>query len=348
MAANFRDPKQKLKHLDACLQEASQYLKKTGFERFDLGNEAGTPIKLADIDLTTLFCEHTFAAPLMILPMTGGVERGAELNRLWARAAEQHRLPMGVGSQRIAIEQGDLAGFFQIRKVAPSAFIFGNLGAANLTRANARELGLRAIAMIEANALFVHFNAIQEACQEKGDTDFCETLQALEIICATLQKEKVKVFAREVGFGLSAAAAKRFLNAGVDGIDCTGAGGTSWSKVEAMCASNEKVARLGNVFADFGIPTADSILNVREVSRDVPLIAGGGVRSGLDVAKAIALGANMAGMARPMLLAATAGEDALHRFIESILLELKVAMFGAGVTNVNGLSKFVFSRPSLF
>jgi isopentenyl-diphosphate delta-isomerase len=336
MTANFRDPNAKLKHIDACLLDQSQYAKRAGFERFDLSNEAGLPICLDDVVLATNFCGREFAAPLMISPMTGGVERGAELNRLWATAAEHFHLPMGVGSQRIAIEQGDRAGFFQIRKVAPTAFLFANLGAANLTRANAKDLALRAVEMIDANALFIHFNAMQEACQ-KADTDFRECLQAMEIICASLREHGVKVFAREVGFGLSKQAAQRFLDAGVDGLDCAGAGGTSWSKVEAMCATSTPEARLGEVFGEWGIPTAQSILNVRSVSPATALIACGGVRSGLDIAKALALGADMVGMARPMLLAANDGEESLHAFIETILHELKVSMFASGTTRLEVL-----------
>lgn len=337
MSGKLRDPNAKIKHIDACLLEQSQYSKSSGFDDFDLVNQAGLALCIDDISLETQFCGRKFSAPLMISSMTGGVERGAELNRLWATAAEKFGLPMGVGSQRIAIEQGDRAGFFQIRRYAPSAFLFANLGAANLTRHNARELALRSVEMIEANAIFIHFNAMQEACQ-KADTDFRECLIALETVCSAMRPLSVKVFAREVGFGLSVEAAKRFLSAGVDGIDCAGAGGTSWSKVEAMCAASERDARLGEVFGEWGIPTAQSIVNVRSVSQTVPLIAAGGIRNGLHVAKALALGANMVGMARPMLLAANEGEEVLHQFIESILHELRVAMFGSGFKSVNEIS----------
>jgi isopentenyl-diphosphate delta-isomerase len=344
MTANFRDPNAKLKHIDACLLDESQYKKSAGFDRFDFSNEAGVPLALDSIDLSTDFCERRFAAPLMISPMTGGVERGAELNRLWAGIAEKFQVPMGVGSQRIAIEEGDRAGLFQLRKIAPTAFIFANLGAANLTRANAGELARKAVDMIEANAMFVHFNAMQEACQN-ADTDFGEALQALEIICSVLRDRNVKVFAREVGFGLSTAATQRFLNAGVDGIDCAGAGGTSWSKVEAMCAENANDKRLGQVFCEWGIPTSQSILNVRAVSRTIPLVATGGVRSGLDVAKAIALGADMVGMARPMLLAANASAEVLEHFVASTLHEIKVSMFGAGIVDIKTLRKINLGSP---
>lgn len=340
MTSHPRDPNAKLKHLDACLLDESQYHKSAGFEAFDLSNEAGMAIRLDDVNLHTTFCERAFAAPLMISPMTGGVERGAELNRMWAQVAEHYQLPMSVGSQRIAIEKGDRAGFFQVRQYAPSAFVFANLGAANLTRSNATDLAQRAVDMVEANALFIHFNAMQEACQG-ADTDFSEALWCLETICGALRARGVKVFAREVGFGLSKDAARRFLNTGIDGLDCSGAGGTSWSKVESMCADSVALSRLGSVFGEWGIPTTQSILNVRQVSPSVPLIASGGVRSGLDVAKALALGADMVGMARPMLLAAHKGEQELHHFVQMILRELKVAMYAAGIRSVASLKNVI-------
>jgi len=336
MNGKLRDPNAKLKHLDACLLEGSQYSKSAGFEQFELINQAGLALSLNDVSTEVEFCSRKFSAPLMISPMTGGVERGADLNRLWARAAQEFGLPMGVGSQRVAIEKEDRAGFFQIRRFAPSAFLFANLGAANLNRYNARELALRAVEMIEANAIFIHFNAMQEACQ-RADTDFRESIVALEAVCAALKPQGVKVFAREVGFGLSPEAARRFIAAGVDGVDCAGAGGTSWSKVEAMCGGDPAQVRLGQVFGEWGIPTAQSIANVRSISNNIPLVAAGGIRSGLDVAKALSLGADMVGMARPMLLAANESEEALHRFIESVLHELRVAMFASGCAEISDL-----------
>lgn len=345
MISKLRDPGAKIKHIDACLLAESQYEKSAGFERFELLNEAGFPIRLGDIDLSTTFCERQVSAPLMISPMTGGVERGAELNRLWAAIAEKFGLPMGVGSQRIAIEQGDRAGYFRIRQYAPKAFIFANLGAANLTRANAVDLSRRAIDMVEANAIFIHFNAMQEACQG-SDTDFRDALHSLELICAAMHVDKVKVFAREVGFGISGEAAKRFLGTGVDGLDCSGAGGTSWSKVESMCVDNRASARLGQIFGEWGIPTTQSILNVRRVSSELPLIASGGLRSGLHIAKSIALGADLAGMARPFLLAADSGEQALDEFIRTTLHELRVAMFAAGISSIAELKRQNISLKS--
>lgn len=332
----MRDPKSKIKHIEACLLPESQYQKSNGFECINLPNEAGAPISLKTIDLTTTFCDKKFNAPLMIAPMTGGLERGAELNRLWARLAEEFQIPMSVGSQRIAIEEGDRAGFFQIRKYAPTAFVFGNLGAANLTRANAVDVALKAVSMVDANALFIHFNAVQEACQ-KGDTDFTEGLVCLELICNALRKDDIKVFAREVGFGISKKAAARFMATGVDGIDCSGAGGTSWARVEAMCADNDESARLGLVFAEWGIPTAESVQNVRLTCPKMPLIASGGIRTGLDIAKALYLGADLAAMARPMLCAASLGEDGLVDFLKDTLHELKIAMFACGALDVYAL-----------
>lgn len=332
MKMNARDPLAKVKHLDACLLEDSQYKKTTGLESIELPNEAGRAIALADVCLAVRFLGKTLAAPLMIAPMTGGVERGQMLNERFARVAEQFQIPMGVGSQRLALENPQLCGLFQVRKWAPTTLIFGNLGAANLTPDNAVNNARRAVEMIKADALFIHFNAMQEACQSDGDVDLRQSLKALEQICSALERDKIPVFAREVGFGLSQMAVRRFLDAGVGGLDCAGAGGTSWAKVESLCASDSAHKKMGQVFGEWGIPTAESIQNVRSVSREVPLVACGGIRNGLDVLKALSLGADVAAMARPFLLAALMGESELEAFVEQCLLELKVGLFGMGKT----------------
>jgi len=332
-----RAPSAKLAHLEACLLDESQYTKSAGFEHFSFVNEAASPLSLASIDTSCTFLKKPLRAPLMIAPMTGGVERGRDLNRLWARAAQHFGLAMGVGSQRVAMENDDLAGSFRVRAHAPDVLLFGNIGAGQLARGFGVEQAKRAVNMIEADALFVHFNAVQEMVQQGGDTDLTDVLSRLSLICDALKKESVPVFAREVGFGLSAGAAKRLIDAGVSGLDCAGAGGTSWSKVEALVATAWAFKRQGELFGEWGIPTTDSIQSVRSVSKDIPLIATGGIRTGIDAAKAIALGADIAAMARPMLVAAIQGEEKLFAAIEEILFSLKGNMFAAGLSNVDAL-----------
>lgn len=331
-----RAPAAKIAHIEACLGSDVEYAKSAGFDAYDFENQAACEITLGDIDTSLFFLGKTVRAPLMIAPMTGGVEKGGELNHLWAKAAEHFGIPMGVGSQRIGVEQPEKKMFYQIRKEAPTAVLLGNIGAGQLCKGWGPKEALIAVEMIEADGLFIHFNAIQEAIQE-GDVDLKGLLGQLEKICTALDKQNIPVLAREVSFGISAASAKRLIDAGVKGIDCGGAGGTSWAKVEAVCAKTPRGREMGQRFAEWGIPTAQSLVQVRSVAKDLTVIATGGVRSGTDVAKAIALGADMAAMARPMLLAASLGEEALHGFIEDILCELRICMFGIGAGNLNSL-----------
>jgi isopentenyl-diphosphate delta-isomerase len=331
----------KLKHVNACMLKESQYLKSAGFESVELLNQSAGGLSMNDISQATTFLGHKLKAPLMIAPMTGGSKLGAMLNQRWARACEHFGLPFGVGSQRLALEDERVKESFMVRKHAPTALIFANLGAAQLRQSQGLAQAVEAVKMIEANALFIHLNPLQEACQEHGDRNFCGILEAIRDVMEALALHKIPVLVREVGFGLSTDAASALIDTGIAGLDCAGAGGTSWARVEALCATSEKYQRLGQSFGEWGIPTAQSIKNVREVSKKIPLIATGGIRSGLDVAKAIALGANMAAMAQPMLMAAVSGEDELFSYIEQILLELRVAMFAAGAKDISDLSGLV-------
>lgn len=324
----------KLKHVEACLVPESQYEKSTGLEMVELNHQAAGGLSLHEVKLSTTFLGRTIQAPLMIAPMTGGTELGALLNQRWARAAEHFGLPMGVGSQRLALFDDTVRQSFMVRRWAKTTMVFANLGAAQLMGEDACALAMRAVDMIEADALFIHINPLQEACQKNGDTNWVGMLTAIERVVATLKQHGVPVLAREVGFGISQKAALALINTGIAGLDCAGAGGTSWAKVEGLCAGDERSKRLGQVFGEWGIKTAQSITNVRTVNRTIPLIATGGIRTGLEVAKCLALGADMAAMARPMLIKALEGEEALHVFIEQVLLELKVSLFAAGAGNV--------------
>ncbi len=341
MTFKTREPSAKLAHIEACLNADVEYQKTTGLEKYDFVNQAAKSISLKEIDTSTCMLGKRLNAPLMIAPMTGGIERGLELNQRWARAAEHWQIAMSVGSQRIGLEDPSKAAFFQIRKHAPTTLIFGNIGAAQICRDFGIDEAKKAVEMIEADALFIHFNAMQEACQD-GDVDFKDLDRKLTEMCSALKKVGIPVFAREVCFGLSPEAAKRLIDVGVDGIDCAGAGGTSWAKVEALCAKNDRQKKMGHCFGEWGIPTATSILNVRSVSTDIPLIATGGLRSGIDVAKVIALGADLGAMARPMLLAACTSEQALFELIEDVIAQLRVCMFGAGTPSLKDLKNILF------
>ncbi len=331
-----RDPQSKAHHIDACLTTAVEYAKSAGFDRLEFVNQALPELSLDAIDLSTSLVGKSMRAPLMVAPMTGGIERAAIINRRLAAAAEHFGLAMGVGSQRVGIEHAGAAVTFKVRDVAPTIPLFANFGIGQLAKGWGADEARRAVSMIGADALFLHMNPIQEAAQG-GDVDFSGLAKKIELICTALRAEGIPVFAREVGFGVSADAARRLVDAGIAGIDCAGAGGTSWAKVEGICAKTERRRKMGLAFGEWGIPTVDAIRAVRSVSRDLPLVATGGLRSGLDLAKALALGADVGAMARPMLVAGDQGEDFLHAFITDTLDELRVAMFGIGAGNLEAL-----------
>ena len=331
-----RDPQSKAHHIDACLTSAVEYKKSAGFDRFDFVNQALPEVSLEHLDLSQPLIGKTLKAPLMIAPMTGGIERAHVLNLRLAAVAQRHGLAMGVGSQRVGLESEERAAFFRVRSVAPSILLFANFGVGQLAKGWGVDEARRAVDMIEADALYLHMNPIQEAAQG-GDVDFRGLTARIKALCTALRHEGIPVFAREVGFGVSAEAARQLIDAGISGIDCAGAGGTSWSKVEGICAKTERRRKMGMAFGEWGIPTADAIQQVRSVSSKIPLIATGGLRSGLDLAKAIALGADVGAMARPFLVAADAGEEPLELFVQDTLTELRIAMFGIGAANLDAL-----------
>jgi isopentenyl-diphosphate delta-isomerase len=259
--------------------------------------------------------------------MTGGIKRGGDLNRRMAAAAERAKIPFGIGSQRVALEVPSRAIDFQVRDVAPTIPLFANLGAVQLVKGYGADHARRAIEMIGADAIYLHLNAMQEVVQESGDTTWRGVLRGIEKVCAKLD---APVFAREVGFGVPKDQARRLIDAGVQGIDCAGGGGTSWTLVEGRVASELGSRRLGTTFADWGLTTPESILEVRRASKKIVVIASGGVRTGVDVAKALALGATIAGMAAPVLRAAEEGEEAVDALIGTVIRELRATLFGVG------------------
>jgi isopentenyl-diphosphate delta-isomerase len=333
-----RDPQSKAHHIDACLTPEVEYTKSAGFDAYDFVNQALPEVSLEGLDLRTTLVGKPMKAPLMIAPMTGGIERAHTLNLRLAAAAERYGLAMGVGSQRVGLESEERAAFFRVRSVAPSIVLFANFGVGQLVKGWGVDEACAAVDMIGADALFLHMNPVQEAAQG-GDVDFRGLVPRIRALCSAMRERGIPVFGREVGFGVSREAAKRLIDAGVAGIDCAGAGGTSWSKVEGICAKTERRRKMGLAFGEWGIPTAKAIVEVRSVSQRIPLIATGGLRSGLDLAKAIALGADVGAMARPMLVAANAGEDVLDAFISDTIDELRIAMFGAGAADLDALRR---------
>jgi isopentenyl-diphosphate delta-isomerase len=335
----------KADHLRICLEESVQCLGlTTGLEHYRFRHACLPELDWQDINVTTPFLSKMLGAPLLISSMTGGTEAAHTINRRLATVAQHYGLAMGVGSQRVAVENPELMETFRVRSQAPDILLLANLGAVQLNYSYGLDQCRRVVDHLEADALILHLNPLQEAVQTGGDTNFKGLLPKIEQVCATLP---VPVIAKEVGNGISAPMVQRLLEAGVAAVDVAGAGGTSWARVESERAQDPMQRRLGQTFADWGLPTADCIVQARQVAPTVPLIASGGLRNGLDVAKTLALGADIAGLAFPFLQAAHESESAVAALAEVLIAELKTVLFCTGQATVAGLQQpGVLSRCS--
>jgi isopentenyl-diphosphate delta-isomerase len=327
----------KADHIRICLEEdVSGQGIGAGFDRYRFLHQALPEIALADVDTSTELWGRRLRVPLLISSMTGGAPRAAEINRNLALAAQELGLAMGVGSQRAALERPELEDTYRVRKHAPDIALFANVGAVQLNYAYGVEQCRRAVDMIEADALILHLNALQEAVQPEGDTDFRGLAAKIAQVC---REVGVPVIAKEVGWGISADTARLLWNAGVSAIDVAGAGGTSWSQVEAHRTPTESGRLVAEAFAGWGIPTAESLRMV--LGSGVPeggrAFASGGVRSGLDAAKALALGAGLVGLARPFLKAAAMSAEAAVELGGVLADQLRIAMFGIGARDLAAL-----------
>lgn len=325
----------KADHIRICLEEDVQFHQTTnGLERYRFTHCCLPELDRNDIDISTTFLGKHLQAPLLISSMTGGTEQAGIINQRLAQVAQHYKIAMGVGSQRVAVEKPQVTATFAIRKYAPDVLLFANVGAVQLNYKYGLDQCLQIIDMLEADALILHINPLQEFIQPRGDTNFRGLLDKISKLCSQLT---VPVIAKEVGNGISAAIAQKLIAAGVTAIDVAGAGGTSWAKVEGERAENALQRRLGNTFADWGLPTAECITSIRAIAPDIPLIASGGLRHGLDVAKAIALGADIAGLAMPFLQAAVVSEAALHELAEVLIAEITTVLFCTGNATLHQL-----------
>ena len=325
----------KAEHLTICLEDDVEFKQQTtGLERYRFTHCCLPELDRDRIDVSTQFLGKTLGAPLLISSMTGGTEFAQTINYRLAAAAQQYKIAMGVGSQRVAVENPDVAATFAVRSLAPDALIFANLGAVQLNYGYGIEQCQRSIELLEADALILHLNPLQECVQTNGDTNFAELFDKIGILC---RKLPVPVIAKEVGNGISAEMAQRLIDVGVQAIDVAGAGGTSWAKVESQRAKDAKQRRLGMTFGDWGLPTAECITSIRAIDSTIPLIASGGLRHGLDAAKAIALGANLAGFASPFLKAAAESDEAVGELVEILMAELVTVLFCTGNATLSDL-----------
>ena len=324
----------KRRHVDACLEGPVEFrTRTTGFETIDLPYRATPETQLEAIDTSTTFLRRPLRAPLLIGAMTGGVDRAASLNRNLAIAAQRVGIGMMLGSQRVMLETPSLVSTFAVREHAPDVPLIGNLGVAQLNRGYGAEQIVEAIEAVEADGLALHANPLQEAVQEGGDGDFRGLQERLARLPAEVRRP---LLLKEVGHGLDARTAARLAGAGFAAFDVAGAGGTSWARVEAW-------VRWGEIrsedLVEWGIPTLTALRAARAAAPGVPLIASGGIRSGLDVAKAIASGASLCAVALPLLRPATESADAVEAVLRRFVAELRAAMHVAGAPDLAALAR---------
>lgn len=319
----------KAEHIQLALEDRMQQGSR-GFDAWQLEHCALPELDLAEIDHSTEFLGKPLAAPLLISCMTGGTADAARINHNLAIAAERTGVAIGVGSQRKALEDPSLQATFQVREVAPTVPLLANLGAVQLNCGYGIAECRAAVRMIDADALVLHLNPLQEAIQPEGDVNFANLLPKIEAVVDQLE---VPVVVKEIGMGISLTVAQRLSGVGVRIVDTAGHGGTNWARIEAQRADD---LEFGAAFANWGIPTPDSIRAVASVS-GVTVIGSGGIRTGIDVAKAVALGADVVGLAYPFLGAALESADAVVSRIERTVSELRVSMFCAGTRTLADL-----------
>jgi isopentenyl-diphosphate Delta-isomerase len=326
----------KAEHIRINLEEDVQSDLSNGLERYHFLHQALPEIDLDQVDTRVTVFGKLLRMPLLISSMTGGTEEAGKINRVLAQAAQARGIALGLGSQRAAIEDPTLEETFKVRKEAPDVLLFANLGAIQLNYAYSVEQCKRAVEMVEADALFLHLNPLQEALQPEGDTHFAGLIRKIEQVCHSLT---VPVVVKEVGWGISGKAARMLMEAGVSAIDVAGAGGTSWSQVEMYRSQDPHKRKIASDFRGWGIPTADALVQVKQATPDLPIFASGGLRNGIELAKCISLGATLTGMAGPFLRAAAQSYGAVTQLIDEFNTELRICMFSAGAPSVGDLAK---------
>ncbi|MCW2690050.1 MAG: isopentenyl-diphosphate delta-isomerase [Mycobacterium sp.] len=323
----------KRRHIDVCLNDPVEYQGvTTGFERYRLPYNALTQSSLRNVDLSTDFLGARLRAPVLVGAMTGGAELSGTINRNLAAAAQQLGIGMMLGSQRIMLDNKAASASFDVRGIAPDVLLIGNIGLAQLSEFMVPDL-IKALDRVEADALAVHTNPLQEAMQYDGDTDFSGSLSRLRDVAGSIGRP---VILKEVGHGIGAAAATELRDCPIAAVDVAGAGGTSWARVEQF-------VRYGEVrypaLAEWGVPTSQALLEVREALPDTPLVASGGIRSGMDAAKALAMGADVVAVARPLLGPAIESADAALEWLARFIEELRICLHGCGATDLGALRR---------
>ncbi|MBM7694186.1 isopentenyl-diphosphate delta-isomerase [Peribacillus deserti] len=306
----------------------------TGLEKYRFIHQALPELDFKDINLSSSFLGKRVKTPFVISSMTGGTQQAMEINKNLALAAQARGWSMGLGSTRAALESPEQAYTFQVRKYAPHIPLFANLGAVQLNYGFTMDDCRKIIALTEADALVLHLNSLQEVFQTGGDTNFKGLMTKIESLCTHLD---VPVGIKEVGWGIDGVLAKKLSELGVSFIDSAGSGGTSWSQVEKLRSADPLKIKAAEAFIDWGIPTSECIVSARKHGYSGMLLASGGITNGVEAAKAIALGADLAGFGRSILHRAAESSDALINLLNLIELEFKIVMFGIGAESMNQL-----------
>ncbi|BAQ65212.1 type 2 isopentenyl-diphosphate Delta-isomerase [Geminocystis sp. NIES-3709] len=329
-------------HIRICLDEKVQFNQlQNGLEKYRFNHVCLPELDYQEIDISTNFLGKKLHSPVLISSMTGGTENAQLINQRLAMIAQKYHLAMGIGSGRVIIEKPDIAKTFQVRSRSgsnrcscPDILLLANIGAVQLNYGYTWRECLKLVEILEADALILHLNPLQECIQPEGDTNFKGLLDKIADVC---EKITVPVIVKEVGNGISVTMAKKLINVGVKAIDVAGGGGTSWAMVESERSDNKLKRELGKTFANWGIPTADCVADIAKTYPDIPLIASGGIRNGLEVAKLLALGSDIVGLAYPFLKAAMTSIEALEEFMELLNAEIRTVLFCTGNKDINSL-----------
>ncbi len=325
----------KTEHIRLCLTDQVEGVNKsTGLEGISFIHNALPEIDFNDISLTTDFLQKQLKAPFLVSSMTGGSALATEINLNLAVASEEKGWAIGLGSTRALLESTAYEDSFLIRKQAKTVPVIANLGAVQLNYGYGVDECQRIVDATEADSLVLHLNSLQEVVQDGGDLNFDQLLPRIEEIC---KKLSVPVGVKEVGFGIDGTVAKKLYDVGIHYVDVAGAGGTSWSQVEKLRTKDPLREAAAEAFNNWGLPTKDCLVSVRSALPKVPLVASGGMKTGLDAAKALTIGADVVGYARTLLKAATESVEEVINVMDQIEFELKMAMFGIGVKTLEEL-----------
>lgn len=331
---------QKDGHL-SCLSLGRRVGVSSGFEKIRFEHNALPEIDFDSIDISTKFLGRKLDFPMVISPLSGSSQKSEKINIGLAEIANDFNIGFAVGSQRVMLEDVSFASSFKVRNYAPRILVFANLGAVQLSYGYSVDECKRIVDMIDADALMLHLNPLQEAFQPGGNVNFSNLLSKIEQVCSALD---VPVIVREVGYGISASVARRLYDAGVRIVDVAGSGSMSWTKIESARSDDIVLKRAAETFCDWGNSTAECVEAIAAEVRKIKIIASGGIRTGVDMAKAIALGADICGNASDFLAKILKSRAECENFIETLKIELETTMFCVGCKNLQELRSVPLKR----